>query len=309
MSRPIALIKLTSHCTNMETATDVRYDSEISKSCAPAFIESVAADINALIGKPAQVSYRNLLGHLARVEPESLMKRDANGELKLIHTGIISPAYAAELVDRLNRGDRLFVRRFQPKPTLQSNTGFVMRRSRGEVFPLTYFAKLECTKAGWKDGGTIGDNMQVCATALRSFLKKINPVKHRIKRGIGSDRVVASVLAHNLVLAPHPSILDRIRNEGLPVDEVLELAARRAIETLERKKEAKIFAVAGVHLEGTSGVRPHLHVRMAAYDSNGNYVALFDRNNGSRAGNRVILQTEIEQQILRQIERRERRER
>ena len=117
---------------------------------------------------------------------------------------------------------------------------------------------------------------------------------------------MARVYAHNIVVAPHPSVLQMIKENGIPVDTVLELAARRSIEVLERKVGAKIFAIAGVHLEDSSSVRPHLHIRMAAYDSKGRYIGLFDRKKGSRGGNRMCLQEEIERQIIRQISRRER---
>lgn len=292
----------------MKAAIDFRYPSETEPYCASAFVDLSERDVSALKNRPAQIFVRTNGGKLVRIEPESIRRQDGEGKSKLVRTGIISDAYAAKLIDQIKAGNQLVVRRFQPKGKLKAETGFVTRRTRGDVFPVTYLARLECNKAGLNDGQSIRDKIKICGQVMRGFLKQVRPIARRVKRGIGSERATVSVWAHNVVIAPHPSVLEQIRRQGLPVDDVLELAARRAVEQLERKTGAKIIAFGGVHLEDSTTVRPHLHLRLAAYNTDGRYIALFDRKQGSRAGNRVVFQDEIERQILRQIERRERME-
>jgi hypothetical protein len=156
---------------------------------------------------------------------------------------------------------------------------------------------------------SITQKFKICSLVTRAKLRSLDPTRLRKQRFSGSSDHGKPVYAHNLVVAPSPSLLRRIFAQKLPVDDVLERAARRGIEQLERRIKGKIYAFAGLHMEGASSVRPHLHVRLIAYDSNGKYVPLFDRKAGSRKGGRVIFQHEVERQIKRFIERTELRER
>jgi hypothetical protein len=72
---------------------------------------------------------------------------------------------------------------------------------------------------------------------------------------------------------------------------------------MERKRGAQIIAVCSTHLQDSSGIRPHLHLRMSAYDSAGKYISLFNRKNGSSSGGRCVMQAEIERETIRTIER------
>ncbi len=259
------------------------------------------------VGKPI-ILFTKIEGILRRIEPETVLKLSSNGQSKSVKTGILSPARLSALMERCERGEELFILRYRPKLN-QATTEFMTRRPHGEVFPLTYSARLECVKSGLKDEQSIADKLKICSTVMRAKLRSIDPCQIRRQNVSGANNGGIPIYAHNLVVAPHPSILARIRAQRLPVDDVLEIAARRSIEAVERKRGAKICAFAGLHLEDSKTIRPHLHVRMAAYDSNGKYVTLFDRKKGSRKGNRVIFQDELERQITRLIERIDPRER
>jgi hypothetical protein len=129
----------------------------------------------------------------------------------------------------------------------------------------------------------------------------------------GGAKKGKTIAGHNLVLAPHPLLLERIRAAGQPVDTIMEIAARRALEKLERKIGAKIVAVAATHIQDSDSIRPHLHIRATAYDSLGRYIKLFDRKVGGAGaaggGGRCLLQPEVERQIVKIIERWNPRER
>jgi len=206
-------------------------------------------------------------------------------------------------------GEELFVLRYRPKTTIATNTEYITRRKRGEVFPLTYTARLDCLKLGWKEEKSIAAKARICRQVMRAALHALQPSQVWRQHVRGSKGDCLPVYAHNLVVAPSPSVLKSIRDKKMPIDDILEVAARRAIEQMERKTKAKIYAFAGLHMEDSTSVRPHLHVRLCAYTNAGKYIALFDRKRGSARGNRVIFQDEAERQIHRLINRTELRER
>ena len=195
---------------------------------------------------------------------------------------------------------------------LEHDHGFNLARPRGFIVPLTWTAQLRAQEMGWTASAPAAAGASILAGLIRNSIRP-HPLLHRtVKTMTGGKKVGRAVAAHNLVVAPSPAILAQIKRAGQPVDLILETAARRAIEKIERKIGGKITAVVSTHLQDSTNARPHLHVRMSAYDSNGKYIRLFDRaggSGGSGGGGRCILQPEIERQVRTMIERWEPRKR
>jgi hypothetical protein len=193
------------------------------------------------------------------------------------------------------------------KPLVHDH-GFKLARPRGTVAPLSWTAQLRAQEMGWTASVPAAVGRPILSRVLRDSIRPHLLIHRAVKTMTGGKKVGRAIAAHNLVVAPSPAILAQIKRAGQSVDKILETAARRALEKMERKIGGRITAMASTHLQDSTGIRPHLHVRLSAYDSNGKYIRLFDRAGGS-GGGRCILQPEIERQIRTIIERWEPRKR
>jgi hypothetical protein len=167
------IVKKTGECLSLKTATDKRYlcDAIEHSVRIPVPLESEA--ISDLVGKPV-VLYSRSNNLLKRIEPESFLKITLDGKARYVNTGILSAERASELVKRCEAGEQLHVLRYRPKVG-NAATEFVITRPRGEVFPLTYSTRLECTKLGWGNEQTISAKLKICSRVMRAKLRAIDP--------------------------------------------------------------------------------------------------------------------------------------
>lgn len=300
-----ALMKATGHPATLDQLADLRYPSGLNARDLWGVSELTAAQIEELIGKTRCIHASDPGGEFARVPAEIT----SDGK----RTGRISPAYAAHLLEMQRQGKIIAQRIVLGATERRDDHGFRLAHERGTVVPLTLQARLHAQELGWNDSLSVEAGRLVLSRMLRATLRGQRLTRRAVKSITSPKKTGRTIAGHNLVLAPHPKLLERIRAAGQCVDTIMEIAARRALEKLERKIGAKITAVAATHLQDSSGIRPHLHIRMSAYDSNGKYIKLFDRKGGSGGagggGGRCILQPEVERQVQKIIERWEPRSR
>lgn len=309
MSPPAVITKATGHLETIALAGDTRYLCEIESHGNWQFIPLTPEQIEDLIGKNRRLFEADPGGPIIRVEPETILTRGRNGVMRRRRTGKISTEYARKVEQLQAQGKTIYQRIVTGTKALDPDHGYTLARPRGTVVPLTWTARLQAQERGWKEAMPIADGRKLLGRILRDSIKPHAPIRRAIRTITSEKKVGRSIVAHNLVVAPHPRILKQILRAGQPVDKVLETAARRAIEKIERRMKGKITAVCSTHLEDSTTVRPHLHVRLSAYDSNGNYVRLFDRKAGGGGGGRCVLQDDIEREIKIIIERDQPRER
>ena len=294
------ILKVTSHGVEGD---DLRYVSGLDARDAWGNSVLTSDDITGLIGKTRCIYAADPGGEFTRVPAETI---DGKG------TGRISAAYAARLLQMQSQG-KIIAQRIVLGPTeRRDDHGFALAHERGTVVPVTLAARLHAQELGWSESLSVKEGRLILSRLLRENIRGQQLRRHAVKTMTSSKKVGRSIAVHNLVLAPHPLLLARIRATSQPVDIIMEVAARRALEKLERKIGAKITAVAATHLQDSTGIRPHLHVRMCANDSLGRYIKLFNRSAAGAAGGgggRCILQDEVERQVSRIIERWEPRER
>lgn len=301
-----ALMKASGHPETVGYLADLRYPSGLHARDCWGFDELTDAQIEELIGKTRCIYATDPGGEFERVPAEI----DIHGK----GTGIISAAYAAQLMQMQSQGKIIAQRIVLGSIERRDDHGFALTHERGTVVPLTLAARLHAQELGWNDALTVEAGRQVLSRMLRESLRGQRLHRHAVKTMTGGAKKGKTIAGHNLVLAPHPRLLERIRAAGQPVDTIMEIAARRALEKMERRIGAKIIAVAATHLQDSSGIRPHLHIRMSGYDSLGRYIKLFDRKgggggSGARGSGRCLLQPEVERQVEKIIERWEPRSR
>jgi hypothetical protein len=284
-------------------AGDERYLSELLARAERRFDPIMEPDIDAMIGQPWMVFHALPTGKMLRRPPEIVGHRSSRTGTIPIHSGIISTAYAESLKADLAAGVRLCVRKIIGVKTLAPTTPYRLGFNRGEVRPLTYAAKLAAAEFGWADQLSQSKKLGICGKVVRAALRRQPLRRQTIKTAAGIRKTAETVAAHNLVFCPSPLVLADLQASKFPVDVLMETAARRALEQYERKKGVKLIAVCSTHLEDSQGFRPHLHIRLVAYDSAGNYVPVFDRSKGHAGGNRCIFEAEMRRQFERGIER------
>lgn len=304
MKPPVIITKVTGHVGSMARAGDLRYLSEIISRGHWHFSLVKPEQVRELIGKNRCIYAADPNGLILRVAPETLPASHN-------HTGTISQAYAAQLEEMQAQGKQIYqrVRVVTDAEKLQEATIYPLGREHGAVAPLSWKAQVSAQEMGWTAALPAAAGRPILSRMLRDSIKSHHSSRRAVKTMTGSKKVAREIVAHNLVVAPHPRVLAQIRRAGLAVDHVLEAAARRVIEKMERKRRAQIIAVCSTHMLDSSGVRPHLHIRMDAHDSAGKYIRLFGGKGGGGGGGRCILQDDIERQILKTIERERSRER
>jgi hypothetical protein len=297
------LLITTGTLTSIHRAGDLAYFSETRERSDYHFEPIIdCAQVDALIGNAWQVYQETLSGRVIRRAAEVIEIRQAASGRTLIRSGIVSYKYAVGLKDDLQQGKKLFIRKFGGVKQLNLAPPYRIQNPRGDIRPLTYAAKLRALELGWSELLSLSERMRICGKVIRWKLRQ-QPLRRQAVKSAQGLRAGQTVAAHNLVFCPAPAVLRDVHARGLPVDAILETAARRALETYERKSGVKLFAVCSTHLEDSQGFRPHLHVRLVAYDSSGKYVPLFDRKNGYSGGNRCIFEHEMVRQFEREIER------
>jgi hypothetical protein len=312
MAPPSIITKVTGHVATAALAGDLRYLDETSSRGDWQFQLLTAEEISDLIGKNRKLFIADPGGPIIRIPAEILPSLDRNGVMHGRATGTISSAYAARMAGLRTMGKKIYERVVIGIKPLENDHGFHLARPRGTVAPLTWTAQLRAQEMGWTASAPTAAGRPILSHVLRDSIRPNLLVRRTVKTMTGGKKVGRAVAAHNLVVAPSLAILAQIKRAGQPVDQLLETAARRALEKMERKIGGKITAVASTHLQDSTGIRPHLHVRLSAYDSNGKYIRLFDRaggGGGGSGGGRCILQPEIERQIRTMIERWEPRKR
>lgn len=298
-----ALLKKTGTMTTAHRAGDGRYLSELLARADRQFEAITAPDVDAMIGHAWRIFQATAEGKMVQRPPEVVGQRQGRTAAVPIHSGIISPSYAAALKTDLASGTRLFVRKIVGVKALTPESSFHLQFARGEVRPLTYTAKVRASELGWGDRLSLPEKLSICGKVVRAALRHQSLRRRTIKTAAGMRKTAQTVAAHNLVLCPSPIVLTDMRAKSLPVDLIMEVAARRALEQYERKKGVKLTAICSTHLEDSSGFRPHLHIRLVAYDSSGKYVPIFDRECGQAGGSRCIFEEEMQRQFDREIER------
>ena len=302
MSPPIVITKVTGHLEKIALAGDLRYLDETSSRGNWQFTPLTAEQLQKLIGRNRCIFAADPKGAPVRVPPETLP-----GSNK--HTGTISQNYAAQLEEMQRQGKQIYqrVRVIADAEELQKTTSYPLAREHGAVVPLSWKAQVRAQEMSWTAALPAAlpaaAGRPILARMLRDAIRSHGSSRHAVKTMTGGKKTARMIVAHNLVVAPHPRVLAQILRAGLAVDQVLEKAARRVIEKMERKRRAQIIAVCSTHLRDSSGIRPHLHLRMAAHDTAGKYIRLFDGKGGGGGGGRCIMQNDIERQIIRTIER------
>jgi hypothetical protein len=300
-------MKVTGHGETIAQVTDYRYLSANARDRWG--ISPLTSDgIKALEGKTRCIYGADPGGEFERVPAE--IDIDGKG------TGLISPAYVARLLEMQSQGKIIAQRIVLGPMELCDDHGFTLAHERSLVVPLTLEARLRAQELSWNEALPAAAGRLILSRMMREAIKPHVLIRRAVKGMTGGKKKGKTIAGHNLVLAPHPRLLQRIRAAGQCVDTIMEIAARRAIEKMERRIGAKIVAVAATHIEDSSGVRPHLHIRMSAYATDGKYIPLFDRKGGGGGsgaagggGGRCLLQPEVERQIVKIIERWEPRER
>lgn len=302
-----AIMKASGHPETVAYLADLRYPSGLNARDFWGFSKLTSAQIEGLIGKPRCIFAADPGEDFERVPAEIGM--DGKG------TGRISSAYAARLVEMQAQGKIIAQRIVLGSTERRDDHGYPLAHERGTVVPVTLEARLHAQELGWNETLPVEAGRLLLSRMLRESIRPHVLTRRAVKGMTGGKKKGKTIAGHNLVLAPAPHLLQRIRAAGQCVDTVMEIAARRSLEKLERQIGAKITAVAATHIEDSSGVRPHLHIRMSAYDSNGNYISLFSRKGGgggsgaAGGGGRCLLQPEVERQIVKIIERWNPRER
>lgn len=298
-----ALLKKTGTMTTAHRAGDGRYLSELLARADRQFEAVTTSDVDTMIGHAWRIFYAAADGKMVQRRPEVVGQRQSRAGTIPIYSGIISTGYAAALKTDIASGTRLFVRKIVGVKALTPESPFHLQFVRGEVRPLTYAAKVRASELGWDDRLSLPEKLSICGKIVRAALHHQLLRRRTVKTAVGIRKTAQTVAAHNLVLCPSPIVLTDMRAKSLPVDLVMEVAARRALEQYERKKGVKLTAICSTHLEDSIGFRPHLHIRLVAYDSNGKYVPIFDRACGQTGGNRCIFEEEMQRQFDREIER------
>jgi hypothetical protein len=303
MAPPAVITKATGHVSTVSLAGDLRYLDETTSRGNWEFKQLTPEEIKHLVGKKRRLFSAQQGGPIIRIPAEIIPVLDRRGVMRGRKTGIISDPYAARAEGLHTMGNIIYQRIVTGVKALDPGHGFSLAREHGTIVPLTWTAQIKAQEMQWSASLPAAAGRPILSRMLREATRNHAPSRRAVRTLTSDKKVGRDVVAHNLVVAPHPRILAQIKRAGQPVDMVLEAAARRAVEQMERKRGAKIIAVASTHLQDSSGVRPHLHIRMSSHDSAGKYIRLFDRKTGGSGGGRCILQNEIERQIQITIER------
>ncbi len=302
MSRHSLFVKVTGHPSSVDAAGDLPYLNEITARDNRGFDLLTAAERHKLLGKNRCISIAQPGGKITRLPAQTIRVRGADGIVRDRRTGTISPEYLAHLDELEAQGYQIYQRIITGPKILRHDHGCVLAEPRGTIIPATWMTHVRSQELGWSAALSAPTGMKILARVIRDSIRPHKLVRRTVKTMTGK-KVVQTVAAHNLAFAPSPAILAQIKRAGQPVDKVLVILGRHALERMERKRGAQIVAVASTHLQGSTDFRPHLHVRMSAYDSKGDYINLFSRKDGSRGGGRCIMQDDIEREMLRTIER------
>jgi hypothetical protein len=300
------LVKATGHPESLAALGDLDYLSEPTSRGNWQFDLLTAAERHQLLGKNRRIFAAKPDGKIIRVPATTIQITGADGVTRERRTGTISEPYLAHLNALESQGYQIFQRVVIGIKPLTHDHGYRMASPRGAIVPITWTAQVRAHELGLTAALPARASMSILGRVLRDHTRLHVLRKRTVKTMTGAKKVARTIAGHNLVIAPSPSVLARIKSAGLPVDKVLETAARRVLEQMERKRGAQIVAVASTHIQDSSGIRPHLHFRLSAYDTSGKYISLFNRKLGNSRGGRCVMQDEIERQILRIIERRDR---
>lgn len=298
-----AILKKTGTVSSAHRAGDGRYLSESTARADLQFVPITGSDLKGMVGHPWRVFQAAASGKIVRRAPEVVGQRKGRAGASPIHSGIISEAYARLLKADQAAGIKFFVRKFMGVKALAPEQPYLLTFNRGEVRPLTYMAKVAAGEMGWLDDLSLKQKLSICGKVIRSAVRKQPLSRRTIKTSAGLRKASHTVAAHNLVFAPSPHVLSEVRTEKLPIDRLMETAARRALEQYERENGVRLTAICSTHLQASTGFRPHLHIRLVAYDSAGKYVPVFDRLKGNAKGNRCRFEEEMRRQFERGIER------
>jgi hypothetical protein len=307
MAPPAVIVKVTGHIEKIAQAGDLRYLDERQARGNWQFVP--LAGINEVIGKKRKLFMADPGGPIVRIPAEIISTVDRHGVMRSCGTGIISAAHAAGLEQLRVQGKTLFQRIVVGIQELRHDHGYVLARPRGTIVPLTWTTQLQAAERGWTPTMPAPAGMTILGDLVRDTIRSNGSTRRAVKTMTSSKKVGRDVVAHSLVVAPNLGVLDAIRRAGQPVDIVLETAARRVLEKMERQRGAKIVAVASTHLQDSTRFRPHLHIRVCVCDSKGEPIAVFNNKTGGSGGGPCILQDDIERHILRTIERDRPRER
>ncbi|MCE0497339.1 MAG: hypothetical protein LV481_05260 [Methylacidiphilales bacterium] len=299
MSPPAVITKVTGHVSSIALAGDIRYLNETISRGNWQFKPLTPEEIRELVGKNRRLFMADEGGPIIRFPAQTILVRGKNGVMRQSRTGKISTEYVAQLEQLRGQGKRIYQRIVIGIKPLADDHGYILDQPHGTIVPLTWSTRLRAQEKA----GAAAASTTILSQVLRDAIRLHAPSHRAVKTITSVKKMGRSIVAHNLTVAPHPKLLQQIRRAGQPIDKVLEVAARRALERIERKIEGQITAVASTHIQDSTGIRPHLHVRMAARASNGKYIALFDGKGGSSRSGRCILQQEIERQIRIMIER------
>jgi hypothetical protein len=298
-----AFAKVTGHLVNAQQAGKLPYLSEIfARGCWGDDLMT-ASERHQLLGKNRCMYAARPDEPLARVPAQIIRVTGADGVVREKGTGTMTPEYLAHLDELEAQGYQIYQRIVVGAQVLRDDHGYVLRKPRGTIVPVTWSTQLHAAEMWWTLAMPVPVGMAILARVLRETIRSHAPSRRAVKTMTSAGKVGRNIVAHNLVIAPHPNVLAKIKAAGQPVDQILETIARHAIERMERKRGAKITAVASTHLQDSTGIRPHLHIRMVSRDSRGKYISLFDRKAGGSGGGRCVLQDDIEREIIRTIER------
>jgi hypothetical protein len=301
MSAPRVIVKVTGRIKTVKLAGDIRYLDETQARADWQFVP--LSEVSELIGKKRKLFMADPGGAIVRIPAEIILALDRHGVMRPHRMGIVSSAYAEQLEQLHAQGKTLFQRIVVGIQELRDDHGYVLARARGTIVPLTWTTQLHAAERGWTAALPPLVGMDILADLLRDMLRSHGSTHRAIKTMTSPKKVGRDFVAVNLTVAPHPQILDAIRRAGQPVDKILEAAAHRVLEKMERKRGAKIVALASTHVQDSKRFRPHLHIRMTSNDSRGKPIALFDNKAGTSRGGRCLLQDDIEREMLRTIER------
>ena len=268
MSRPAVIVKVTGHVGTAKLAGDLVSWMKLSRGNwqdEPLTLEQVPRPHRE---KPPHLC-RHPDGPILRVPAEIQPQIDRHGVMRGQATGKISPQYAYHLQQLQTQGNSRYQKVVIGVRPLNPTHGFNLAQPRGTVVPLSSGHSIKSSGASLESDHAYRRGPEAFGQSPARPCPVAPAGSPRSEIHDRPDKVGRDSFAHNLAVAPHPRLLEQIRRAGQQVEQVMEAAARRVLEKIERRRTGKIIAVCSTHLQGRDNIRPHLHIRVAARDTAG----------------------------------------
>jgi hypothetical protein len=218
LSELFALTKVTGHPESVAALGDLDYMSEPTSRGNWQFDLLTATERHQLLGKSRRIFAARPDGKITRVPAATVQIRGADGITRQRRTGTISEFYLAHLDELEAQGFQLYQRIVVGIKSLVHDHGYHLARPRGIILPLTWKAQVLAQELEWTADLPTRAGMSILGRVLRDSARPHVLVKHTVKTMTGKGKVARTIAGHNLVVAPSPTVLARIRTAGLPAN-------------------------------------------------------------------------------------------